>query len=44
MSLKEVMLELAKEDLDSVIDGDRPMSVVSANGFLKMALELEEQQ
>ncbi|KAH9974339.1 hypothetical protein BGW80DRAFT_1130440, partial [Lactifluus volemus] len=43
-SLKEVMLELAKEDLDSAIEGDRPISDVSANVFLKMALELEEQQ
>jgi hypothetical protein len=38
------MLELAKEDLDSAIEGDRPISDVSANVFLKMALELEEQQ
>jgi hypothetical protein len=38
------MLELAKEDLDNAKEGDRPINVVSANMFLKMALELEEHQ
>lgn len=38
------MLELAKEDLNSAIEGDRPISIVSTNVFLKTALELEEQQ